>query len=143
MDTTKAKQLVQRLYDEVYTGGNINALDQLVANNVKFQDGSIPNSKPGLAFLKELEASYKKAFPNKKVTVDELLVSGDKVIVRWTCKGSHEGEFQGTMPTHRKFTISGIGIYTIANDRISEIYQSWNALSLLEQLNIIQPAHHR
>lgn len=144
MDTRKAQQIVQRLFDEVYTGGKVNVLDQLVSNNVRIHDQAVPNAKPGLSFYKELETSYARAFPHKKATIDEMLVSGDKVIVRWTCTGSHEGEFQGTAATHRKFTVSGISIYQITNDRVSEIWQSWNTLSLLEQLNIIQLSHaHR
>jgi steroid delta-isomerase-like uncharacterized protein len=141
MESQRARQIVQRLFDEVYTGGNINVLDQLVSNNIRIHDQSLPNAKPGLSYYRELETSYARAFPSKKATIDELIVSGDRVIVRWTCKGSHEGEYQGTPATHRKFTVSGISIFQITNDRVSEIWQSWDRLSLLEQLNIIQLSH--
>lgn len=141
MDANKAKQTIQRLYSEVYSGGNVNLLDQLVSNNVRIHDQAVPNAKPGIAYYKELQTGYARAFPKKTATIDELLVSGDKVIVRWSCRGSHEGEYQGTPATHRKFNISGISIYQFTNDRISEIWQSWDTLSLLEQLNIIQLSH--
>lgn len=141
MDASKAKQIVQRLFSEVYSGGNINVLDQYISNNVRIHDQAVPNAKPGLAYYKELETSYARAFPKKTVTIDDLIVEGDKVVVRWTCKGSHEGEYQGTPATHRKFNVTGITVYQFANDRITEIWQSWDRLSLLEQLNIIQLAH--
>jgi steroid delta-isomerase-like uncharacterized protein len=141
MDASKAKQLVQRLYTEVYSGGNVNQLDQYFSNNLRVHDQAAPDLKAGLAGYRELQNAYTRAFPKRAVTIDELLVAGDKVIVRWTCRGSHEGEYQGTPATHRKFNVTGISIYTFANDRISEIWQSWDTLSLLEQLNIIQLAH--
>lgn len=141
MDMQKAKQLVLRLYDEVYSGGKVNTLDQYFSNTVKFHDQAFPNFKPGLANLREWETAYWTAFPNKRASVEDLLIAGDKIVVRWNCKGSHEGEFNGTAATHRKFNISGISIYQFANDRICEVWQSWDTLALYEQLNIIQGIH--
>lgn len=132
--------LIRRLFDEVYNKGNIAALDSLAANNIRINDPAA-HRKEGLHAYKEMETLYCKAFPNKKVTLDDLISSEDKVTVRWTCKGSHTGDLQEIAATNRSFQISGISIYRITNNKISEIWQSWDRLGLLEQLGEIQPAH--
>ena len=142
MDNKKMENTIRRLYDEVYTHGkNLKVIDELIANNLKFHDPAAGKNGNGLELFKKSESGYFKAFPNKTATIDELIVSGNKVIVRWSCKGKHEGEFQGISPTHRPFNISGISIYLFTNDKISEIWQAWDRQNLFEQLGVTAPVH--
>lgn len=132
--------LIRRFFDEVCNKGNIAALDELAAGNVHLNDPAA-HRKEGLHAYKELETLYCKAFPNKKVTIDDLISSEDKVIVRWTCKGVHAGDLQDIPATNRSFQISGISIYRITNNKIAEVWQTWDRLGLLEQIGEVQPAH--
>ena len=140
-DTKKLETAVRRLYDEVYTKGNLKLIDELVAPNLKFHDAAAGKNGNGLELFKKSETSYFKAFPHKKATIDDLIVSGNKVVVRWTCQGKHEGEFHGIAPTHRPFNITGVSIYLFTNDKITEIWQSWDRQNLFEQLGVAAPAH--
>lgn len=139
-------QQLKRLFDEVYTKGNLAVLKEICSPKIKLHDPAAPNFKGGIEELKERETMYKNAFPNKELKIDELLMAGDdKVIVRWTCKGTHKGELQGMAPTNKNFQITGISIYKLENGKITEIWQNWDRLGLLEQLGEIHPtvALHR
>lgn len=141
MDAKQMINTVRRLYEEVYSKGNLKLCDELFANNMKLHDPAATNNKSGLASFKEAETTYMRAFPNKKATIDDIIVSENKVIVRWSCQGKQDGEFLGTAPTHRPFKISGISIYLFTGDKISEIWQSWDRLNLFDQLHVTPPAH--
>lgn len=141
MNTQEMMNCVRRLYDEVYSKGNIKICDELCASNLKFHDPATTNSKSGITSFKETETTYHKAFPGKKAKIDDICVADDKAIVRWSCEGKHEGILQDIPPTHRTFHINGISIYQFKNGKIVEVWQSWDRLSLLEQLGVIQPAH--
>lgn len=144
MDTNKMESSVRRLYSEVYSKGNIKICDELCSSSLKFHDAAVKGTKNGLQALKEAEATYFKAFPNKKATIEDLIVQDNQVVVRWSCQGKQDGEFEGIAATHRTFTLTGISIYTFTNDKITEVWQAWDRLSLLEQLGATQLAHaHR
>lgn len=132
--------LVRRLFDEVYTKGNFALLDELMAPNIKLYDPARPQHREGLQAFKEVERIYKQAFPTKKLKIDDIFASEDKVVARWTCQGTHKGELEGISPTNRDFKISGITIYRFTNGKIVEIWQTWDRLGLLEQLGEIEPA---
>ena len=145
MDNQQNMNTVKKLYEEVYSKGNLAILPECCANNCKLHDAAAPNIKGGLNEIKEREMIYKTAFPNKQVKIEDILTAGDKVIVRWTCKGTHKGDLQGIPATNKNFQIWGISIYKVENGKITEMWQSWDRLGLLEQIGEIQPtaALHR
>ena len=119
MNTKEMINSVRRLYEEVYTKGNLKLCDELFANNLKLHDPTGENLKPGVASFKDLESTYHKAFPNKQAKIDDIIVADDKVIVRWSCEGTQNGELQGVAPTHRTFNIKGISIYQFKDGKIA------------------------
>jgi steroid delta-isomerase-like uncharacterized protein len=114
----------------------LNAFDSLIAENVQFRDPTMPNVTSGLQAVKQSEANYIKAFPNKSSKVDTIFSVEDRVVVRWTVSATHKGSFQGIAPTNKPVKISGITIYRIADNKICEIWRSWDQLTLLEQLGV-------
>jgi steroid delta-isomerase-like uncharacterized protein len=77
------------------------------------------------------------AFPDLERTIEDLVAEGDKVVARWTAKGTHTGDFQGIPPTGRVATSSGITIFRIADGRIVEEWSESDMLGLLQQLGAI------
>lgn len=132
--------LTRKLFDELFNKDNLSVCDQLMSTNLKLVDPAQSHIKTGLPAYKEVETSYLKAFPKKKVKIDDIFAAEDKVVVRWTCQGVHKGELQGIAPTNKSFTITGISIYRFANNKITEIYQNWDRLSLFEQIGEVAPA---
>lgn len=141
MENQQNINLVRRLYDEVFSQNKIELCDTICDAKMKLHDAALPQNENGLAKFKEGEENYKRAFPDKKVHIDDIFSQGDKVIVRWTCKGTQTGKLQDIAPSNKKFTITGISIYLIKNNTIVEAWQSWDRLGLLEQIGELQPSH--
>lgn len=74
------------------------------------------------------------AFPDVRFTLDDILVDGEKVVVRYTMLGTNEGPFQGRPATNRAVTVPGIGIYRVADGQIQESWVLRDSLVLLRQL---------
>ncbi|MCX6568577.1 MAG: ester cyclase, partial [Candidatus Aminicenantes bacterium] len=84
----------------------------------------------------ELTKAYLSAFPDLNQTIEELAVSGDKVIVRFIAKGTHKGDFQGIPATGKKIELSGIVIFHIKDGKIVEERQETDSLGFMTQLGM-------
>jgi steroid delta-isomerase-like uncharacterized protein len=134
--------LIRKLFDFYNKNdpNNLNIFDEILAPNLQFHDPAQPNTKNGLDTLKQAEKGYIKAFPNKKTSIDDIFATEDRVAVRWTSKGSQKGEFHGNAPTNQEFTISGISLYRISNNKITDIWQIWDRQGLMDQISKSQMA---
>ncbi len=72
-----------------------------------------------------------------RMTVDEMIAEGDRVMVCWTFFGTHEGEYSGLPATHKQVTYSGINIFRIADGKIAEIWDISDRLWLWQQLGVL------
>ena len=63
--------------------------------------------------MKEYVSIFHSAFPDFRVTLDDQIAEGDKVVNRWTARGTHRGEFQGIPPTGKEVEFTGIHISRI------------------------------
>jgi steroid delta-isomerase-like uncharacterized protein len=138
MNTQQNITLVKRLFDEVYSKGNVAVLDQILNADFKLIDSSVPNFRGGLAGYKEREQMFKTAFPTKTAKIEEIFATEDRVVVRWTMTGAHKGELQDVAPTGKNVKVCGISIYLFNNSKISEIHQAWDRLALLEQIGVVE-----
>ena len=77
------------------------------------------------------------AFPDKHFTIEQIIAEDDKVVLRWTVRGTHLGEFwtpEGTVPpTQHHITLTTIAIFRLADGRIVEECNVIDWLSLLKQ----------
>ena len=80
---------------------------------------------------------FRHAFPDTQFTVDERIVDGNRIAVRWMMRGTHQGEFQGIPPTGKAVTVTGIAIHRFAGNQIQESWDCYDALGLLQQLGVI------
>jgi predicted ester cyclase len=74
--------------------------------------------------------------PGWRITVDEMIAEDDRVMVRWTLDGIHQGEYYGLPPTNKRISYSGINIFRIANGKIAEIWDLADRLWLWQQLGV-------
>ena len=74
------------------------------------------------------------AFPDLRFIIEDEVVAGDKVVVRWTAVGTHLGDFHGIPPSGRTVTWTGIDLVRLEDDRIVELWGNYDALGLEEQL---------
>ena len=90
-----------------------------------------------LAAMKQMMPAFFTAFPDQYTTLEDLIAEGDKVVSRYTFRGTHQGEFMGMPPTGKVVTYTGIAITRFAGGKPVEDWESFDALGLLQQLGAI------
>ncbi len=88
----------------------------------------------GLKAARQIDSSYIEAYPGKIFSIEEIFGSGDRVFVRWICRGKHREKYKGISPKNPHFSIAGLSIYRISNGKITEVWQYWDRLGILEQI---------
>jgi predicted ester cyclase len=88
--------------------------------------------------------SEKAVFERHKATwggwhfqIEDIIAEGDRVMVRWTSRGTHQGEFNGLPPTGTHTTNSGINIFRIVGGRIVEVWDIFDRLWAWQQLGVL------
>jgi steroid delta-isomerase-like uncharacterized protein len=80
------------------------------------------------------------AFPDTKVSIDDMVAEGDKVAYRWTMRCTHKGTFMGIPATGKQIVVKGVEIYKIAGRKIIEAWNFPDTLGMLTQLGAIPGA---
>jgi steroid delta-isomerase-like uncharacterized protein len=124
----------RRLIEGLWNKRDLKLADQILASDCRNIDPATPDFGAGPEAYKKLVTFYTKAFPDLRFTVDDLIDGGDRVVVRWTSKGTHKGELRGIAPTGKKITVTGTTICRFANGKIAEQWVTWDALGLMQQL---------
>ena len=87
---------------------------------------------------KQFVAMFKTAFPDMSATVEDVVAEGDKVVTRVTIRGTHQGEVEEFgPPTGRQVETQGITIHRIDGGKIVEEWNSWDNMSLMQQLGLV------
>jgi steroid delta-isomerase-like uncharacterized protein len=136
------KNLVRRFYREI-DAGNIDALDELVAED--YLDHSPPPfpgiEAPGREGLKQAFRLFWDATPGTHEIADQI-AEGDKVVTRWTMRGTHREEFRGIAPTGKELEITGIGIFRFSDGKVVESWDNFDQLGMMQQLGVIPTPEH-
>jgi steroid delta-isomerase-like uncharacterized protein len=115
---------------------NLNVIPEIIAANfVSHQPGG--QDFRGPEGVKQFASMYQKASPDARLTVDDQFAEGDKVVTRWTARGTHRGELMGIQPTGKRVTISGITINRIAGGKIVEEWENYDQMGMMQQLGVI------
>jgi predicted ester cyclase len=93
--------------------------------------------EPGLAAVKEYYAGVWSAFPDARVDAEEIIETGDKVIIRFVLRGTHRGPFLGVKATGRSIAVPGITILRFQEQKCVERWSVTDGLSLLMQLDAL------
>ncbi|HWT65974.1 MAG TPA: ester cyclase [Terracidiphilus sp.] len=132
------KQVVQRFIEECWNKGNLNSISEYLSDRVHFHDPAFPNMATGLQGARNHIDGCRKGFPDMKITIDDTIAERNEVVVHWTVRGTHQGQFLGMQPTHKKVAIDGTSIFRLEGSKIAETHASWNVASLMGQLGIAE-----
>ena len=131
------KAIVRRLIEEVWNKGNLSLADELFTPNYEHHDASSPDFGRGPESEKLRATLYRTAFPDLRVTIEDIIAEGETVMARWSCRGTHKGDLSGLAPTGKQFTISGVSIARFSGSKMAEGYVNWDALGLMQQLGVV------
>jgi predicted ester cyclase len=133
---TDWKDLGRRFYDEVMVQGELDVIDELVAETyVEHQE--IPGVTPDRAGLKQFVEMNRAAFPDLQVEVLGMAVDGDQLWMHVAMTGTHQGEFNGIAPTGKSVRAEMIDRVRIVDDKAVEHWGVSDDLGMLTQLGVI------
>jgi steroid delta-isomerase-like uncharacterized protein len=131
-ETERNAAAVRRLYEDGMNRGDLAVADELLAPHCT------DNGRPRTADdLKRALVAQQTAFPDWQLTIEDLLAVGDQVVVRWTGRGTHLGQYRGLAATGRPVTNRGITIWRLAAGKLVERWSAADALGVLEQLGAV------
>ena len=130
-------EAVARRFFEVWSRGDLDVLDEVLAPDYVFHDPADPNLPGGPAGAKAMATRFRAAFPDMRPVEEEYIAGGDKVVYRWRVRATHRGELAGVAPTGREVEFSGIEIVRLADGKIVEHWDEIDALGLLQQIGAI------
>lgn len=115
---------------------NPDIIDEVYAPDLVWHD---PGQEiQGAEEAKQYIAQYKSAFPDLNATVEDEIAEGNKVVTRWTLRGTHQGDIEEFgPPTGRQVEIKGISICRIEGGKIVEEWNSYDNLGVMQQLGLV------
>jgi steroid delta-isomerase-like uncharacterized protein len=129
------KNPARRIFEELWNNKNRAVIDELMSPDYVHHDPQAADIPPGIDGYKQFVERYMNAFPDTHMTVEDEIVAGDTVVVRWTVTGTHRGELPGLPPTGRKISLSGISIARLREGKFVESWNNWDALGMMQQLS--------
>ena len=127
------KDLARRSWESV---DNPDSLEEVYTPDIVWHnpEGDIQ----GIEQAKQFVTMFKSAFPDMDATVEDVIAEGDKVVTRITMRGTHQGEVEEFgPPTGRQVEAQGITIHRIEGGKIAEEWNSWDNMSLMQQLGLV------
>jgi steroid delta-isomerase-like uncharacterized protein len=127
----------RRLLEESFNTGSFALIDQHVAPEALNHDPALPAQMRDLRgpdALKRVVTMYRSAFPDLRMIVDDVIASGDRVVLRWHSEGTHRGELAGLAPTGVHASATGISIDRWQDGKIVEAWAEWDNMGLARQL---------
>ena len=135
MSTEANKALLLRWFEEDKKR-NLAAMEELCAPDYVFHGtGVLPDSD--LARIKQQHTVFWAAFPDAHLMLEDMIAEGDKVVHRYTFRGTHQGDFMGVPATGKVVTVTGICISRFAGGKFVEEWDNQDVLGLMQQLGAI------
>ena len=129
------KALVEKLFYQGFSGGNMDVLDEVVSQDLRF---SYPMFSGGLEELKTVVKKNNASFEGWHFKMHDTLCDGDKVTVRWTGQGRHVASFMGEDPTGKNIELTGISIFLIKDNKVLTDWAAPDNFNFLMQIGVLE-----
>lgn len=130
------KALVRRVIEEIVNQGNLEMVNQLISAEYSYFEPTV-GSMRGREGYKGIVMTYRSAFPDMKLIIDEQIAEGDVVVTRWRAEGTHRGELMGIAPTGKRVSVQGVVISQVKNGQLTDDFESYDVHGMLRQLGVV------
>ncbi|HRF62642.1 MAG TPA: ester cyclase [Candidatus Competibacter sp.] len=137
MSIEENKAIIRRWLEEGWTNGNLSVADELIDPDfIAHVAGgqAVPSGPDG---VRQIVTAWRTGFPDGRMVIDDLIGVADKVVIRMTWRGTHQGDFYGIAPTNRQVSVTSIGIDRVVNGKIVEGWGEVDMLGMYQQLGVI------
>jgi steroid delta-isomerase-like uncharacterized protein len=125
-----------RRFNEAFNAGDLDGAVAVFAPNAVVHNSGAPDPLNVEGF-KQFGGVFLAAFPGGKLTIDDMIVEGDKVVSRVIYRGTHTGDMMGIPPTGKPVTVSAMIIDQFAGGKIVESWRLFDQMGMMQQLGLI------
>jgi steroid delta-isomerase-like uncharacterized protein len=128
----EAMKALAHRHVQLWNDGNLAPFDEVFAPSYRSH-----LSGEDKAALRQAIEKTRLAFPDLHITIDDQIVEGDKVVTRWTARGTHQGTYLGVPATGKKLEQTGIVIAQVAGGKIIAEWTRADDVGVLRQMGIL------
>ena len=130
------KIAAQNLIEKGFNQKDSSAFEAYFSSNLK--DHALPSGMPeGFEGRRMFYTTMLAAFPDMEVRLEDAFAEGDKLVTRWSARGTQTGDMMGIPPTGRQISVGGIAIDRFENGQSVEHWEIFDQVGLMQQLGVI------
>lgn len=137
--TRRLEAVVREDIERVWNDGDLSVVDEHYADDYVLHDPSLPEDVHGPEGFKSYVREFRAAFPDLEVVDYDVITEGDTAAIRYTWRGTHEGELMGIEPTGTEVEGTGMAFSRFEDGKAQEDWIVDDVLGLLRQLGVVEP----
>ena len=108
MTVERNKNIVRRYFEEGFNRNGVDSCREFIAHTFVSHDANFPSLPFGFEGYRQLVEIHRHGFPDLRFKIEEMILNIDRVVVRWTWRGVHQGYYLGMDPTGLAVTVTFI-----------------------------------
>jgi steroid delta-isomerase-like uncharacterized protein len=133
------KDAARRFYNDAFGKGDMALIDQMAAANFVDHNPPGPGMPGGAEGIKAVVGMFRTAFPDLKLSVEDQIAEGGKVVSRITFAGTHQGEMMGIPATGKQVKLGVVDILHFEGDKVVERWGQADMMGMMIQLGVVPP----
>ena len=136
MSAEANKAAICHYIEEAWNKGNVDIMDELMAAHYArhMAISAPPLTREG---QKQRILGFRRAFPDLRLTIEDMVAEGEKVSFRLTLRGTHRGEFMRVPPTGKQIVVGAVDVARFEDGKVVEQWGQTDLLGWLQQLGAI------
>jgi predicted ester cyclase len=130
-------QIAHWFVDDAWNRGDLRLADQLFTPDavLHYRGQNIPlTAQTGTGIVR----NWRTAFPDFHFALEDMIIEGNKVVLRIPFTGTHRGKFMGAEPTGKTINVSETLIIRLEGDRIAEMWEDYDEYGMRIQLGLLK-----
>lgn len=133
----EAKAVVRRWNDEGWSGGNYDLAHEIIAPVMTVHGAGGQAVGMGPEGLIDLIKTWRTAFPDGHMTVDDIIVEGDLVGIRNTWHGTQTESFYGIPPSGKEVHVTSVGLDRVKDGQVVEGWGELDMVGMMQGLGAL------
>ncbi len=134
MSTEEIKSIAHRFFAEQDRRKGPLAPELCAPNYTAYIGGYPPVDLEG---HNQMALMFYGAFPDLNQTIEDTIAEGDKVVLRFTLRGTHKGDFMDIPATNKSITVGGIAFLRVVNGKVAELREQFDQTGMMQQLGVM------
>src|SRR5206468_9638902 len=133
----EAKEIIRRWNEEGWSGGKYELAHEIISPNMVVHGAGGQTVGMGPDGLIDLIKTWRTAFPDGRMEIDDLIVEGDTVAIRNTWYGTHEAEFYGVPASGKSVAVTSVGIDRVQDGKVTEGWGELDMVGMMQQMGAL------